>query len=275
MKKPIRLWIFSDDHVGHQLGFTMPGFDRDKEPFGSAALISAWKQRRAIYDWQAEALAGLPPPDILLYNGDAIDGKGQASGGTEQLTLDRQLQVEQAAETIKWRANRRGKKAAIFMSYGTPYHTGKEEDWDDNLASLVRARKIGSVDNLSVRGNVINYRHFLSRSVIPHGRYTALAREKLWNDIWALRGEHPSAGIIIRSHVHYHIFCGGHGYLGLTTPAGQGYGSKFGARMITGTIDVGFLTMDIYGPNELDWQAHIWRRPYKDALEFDETPNAS
>ena len=265
MKNPVRSWVFSDDHCGHAVGFTPPWRDFEKPPQEPEYKAKAWAMRRAIFDWQDQILESLPPPDVVLINGDCVDGKGERSGGTEQHEIDENEQVNMAAEVIKWRANRGSKKARVFMSYGTPYHTGRLQDNETPVAGLVGAEKIGGVDNIDIRGVIINYRHAVSRSIIPHGRFTSLAREKLWNDLWAVRGEYPSADIVIRSHVHYHVFCGTPDWLAFTTPACQGYGSKFGVRQVTGTIDVGFMTLDIYGPGEIDWHAHVWRSPFQEA----------
>jgi len=93
----------------------------------------------------------------------------------------------------------------------------------------------------------------VGRSIIPHGRFTALGRERLWNVLWAEHDEYPKADIIVRSHVHYYGGCFGSNWEAITTPALQGPKTKFGARIATGTVDFGLVWYDIESKR-------IWRR---------------
>ena len=256
MKK--RVLVISDFHSGHVLGLTHPGFDYES---GRKTETAHYQVRRTIWNWYKEKVKSLKP-DIVIMNGDAIDGKGEKSGGTEQITTDRDEQCEMALAGLQ-AIPRRPK---FFMSYGTGYHTGNLEDWEDIIAREIRAEKIGAEDTISVNGLNINYRHHIGRSGIPHGRHTAVAKEKLWNNIWSERGEYPKADVILRSHVHYHNYAGGPGWLAMTTPALQGYGSKYGARRCTGTVDVGIVHFDIKGKDDWTWKAHILRFPAEQPL---------
>jgi len=246
-----RVVVISDLHCGHQIGLTPTGFDPDERPARGARL---WDQRREIWNWFTNKISRVGKIDVLIVNGDAVDGKGPASGGTEQLYIDRNDQVEMAASVINYIGARK-----VLMSYGTSYHTGKQEDWEDAVAREVGAEKIGGEDNVEINGKIINYRHHISRSSVPHGRFTAIAKEQLWNGLWAERGEYPKADIIIRSHVHYHVYCGSSGWLAMTTPGLQGYGSKYGGRRMSGTVDIGFVTITIEKSGEFAWRPVLLR----------------
>ena len=167
MKK--RVLVISDFHSGHVLGLTHPGFDYES---GRKTETAHYAVRRTIWNWYKEKVKSLKP-DIVIMNGDAIDGKGEKSGGTEQITTDRDEQCEMALAGLQ-AIPRRPK---FFMSYGTGYHTGNLEDWEDIIAREIRAEKIGAEDTISVNGLNINYRHHIGRSGIPHGRHTAVAKE--------------------------------------------------------------------------------------------------
>ena len=266
MTRPMNMTVISDLHDGQLVGFTPPSWD-SADPVGSALRQEAWRMRRAIYGWARELIHAMPVPDVLLINGDAIDGKGYMSGGTELITSDRGEQVEMADAAIRdlfYRGNRRPK---IFMSYGTGYHTGKKEDWENQLAVALgsNVEHLAGEGNFDIRGTIFNHKHHIGTSQIPHGRHTAISRDKLWNQLWALRGEFPSADVLIRSHVHYHAFSGNVEGVAMTTPALQGYGSKFGSRIPSGTVDVGFITFEIDNGKQYAWQPHIWRAPFKPA----------
>jgi hypothetical protein len=237
------------------LGLTHPSDDFDD---GTAHYLV----RRTIWEWYKPLVKRLKP-HIVIVNGDAIDGDGKKSGGTEQLTTDRLKQCKMAVKALKAIPG----KPKFFMSYGTGYHTGDDEDFENIIADDIGAVKIGAEDTIDVNGLHINYRHHIGRSGIPHGRHTAVAKEKLWNQIWAERGEYPKADVIIRSHVHYYNYAGGPGWLGMTTPALQGYGSKYGARRMTGTVDVGLVYFDIWSKERWEWKAEILRFPAAEALQ--------
>lgn len=254
-KKRRRVLVLSDFHCGSVIGLTPPEFDDKTEPELKPQL---WNMRRIIWNFFADTVDRMGKIDLLIFNGDAIDGKGEASGGTELLTADRNIQVEMAIAAI----NHVGAEKTL-MSFGTAYHTGKREDWEDGVADGVGADKISGEDNVNVNGCVINYKHHIGRSSVPHGRHTAVAKAKLWNDIWSQRGEYPEANILIRSHVHYFTYCGGSNWLALTTPALQGYGSKYGERRVDGTVDIGLVIFNIARNGEFTWKPVLLRLPLR------------
>lgn len=253
-----RVLVVADFHCGHLVGLTPPGFDADREPQRHREF---YDMRRTIWRWFKRTVTKLAPIDILIVNGDAVDGKGPASGGTEQLYADRNDQAEMAAAVIRTIDAKK-----VVMSYGTSYHTGREEDWEDAVARDVGAEKIGGEDTIDVNGLLINYRHHIGRSSIPHGRHTASAKERLWNVLWAERDEYPKADVLIRSHVHYFGFCGGQDWLALTTPALQGYGTKYGGRRMTGTVDIGAIVFDVTKRGEYKWYPEILKLSMKQPI---------
>ncbi len=245
--------VASDLHCGHQVGLTHPDFDARPQDSRSDAY-HLWKLRRSCWNFVVDKAAQLQPIDLLIVNADCIDGKGDKSGATELITVDRNEQCDMAIAGIE-----QFNAGNTVMSYGTSYHTGVREDFEDQIAKSVGALKIGSHDWVDVNGLVFDYRHHVGSSVIPHGRHTAVARERLWSVLWAERGEYPRGDVIIRSHVHYFAYCGGSDWLAMTTPALQAYGSKFGARRASGVVDYGFVSFDVTSRESYEWREHILR----------------
>jgi hypothetical protein len=246
-----RVLAIGDYHCGHRTGLTPPEFE-------NSGLVDPhhYAIRRTTWDWYEERVKAYKP-QIVIYNGDAIDGKGQASGASELLYADRNVQVDMAVACLKAIPGR----PKIVMSYGTAYHTGKEEDFEDQIADKVKAVSIGGEDVIDVNGLLINYRHHLGSSSVPHGRATAISKEVVWNWLWALRGEYPMADVILRSHVHYNVGAFGPGWLGMSLPALQGYGSKYGGRRMSGTVDVGMAYFNVVSKQEYSWDVDILRYP--------------
>lgn len=251
----MRIVALGDFHSGHVVGLTHPDFDALPSE-NQGVRLQLYRERRSYWNFYAETCKALQPITVAIINGDCIDGKGEKSGGTELIAPDRNEQCEMAIAAIE-----ELHAGAILMSYGTPYHTGVTEDFEDSIAKQVKALKVGGEDVFNANGVLINYRHAIGSSNIPHGRFTALARARLWNVLWAEHGEYPKADIILRSHVHYHDFCGESHWLAMTLPALQGYGSKFGSRIAQGIVNFGLVHFDIENKDEWTWDSHILYKP--------------
>ena len=196
------------------------------------------------------AMDSLKPIDILVANGDMIEGKGESSEGVELITPDRHDQVRMAAEAIEYTEARH-----VRIMYGTRRHVGKEEDFESVLADSLKGMGVTVQGHafMNVNGVNIDVKHKVGSSVIPHGRFTAIARSRMWNVIWNSEHERqPKADILIRSHVHYFGHAGGASWLGVTTPA-LTYNSSYGVRECEGLVDVGMIVFDFDEKGNYEW----------------------
>ena len=249
MPKPKKIVIMADLHCGHRAGLAHPSFQVSAgTPKGKR--IKAFQQEM----WRgfAKMLKSVGHIDLAVWNGDLIDGRGERSGGTELVTTDREEQCDGAVRIIEHVSADKN-----LVSAGTPYHSGQLEDWESSIA-----RAVGTTLNshlfVDANGLVFDVKHKVGGSTIPHGRFTAVARERLWNLIWSGRqGGQPKAAVIVRSHVHYHAYCGQPGYLAMTTPALQAAWTKYGARQCSGTVDFGFVTFTVANKETWSWRSHL------------------
>ena len=250
MKKK-RMAVISDLHCGHIVGLTPPEWQRRTKTEMSNLPRDVVPTQRKMWGQYVAEMKALQPIDYLIVNADCIDGKGEKSGGTELITSDREEQSNMAVQCIKQAQARE----QICMTYGTGYHTGVGEDWERGIAKDVGA-KIGSHEWPQIYGVTFDVKHFVSGSSIPHGRGTGIAKEWVWNMLWAARGEQPKSHVIIRSHVHYCTAIGQpwDNWIALTTPALQAAGTKYGARRRSNTVDLGFIYFDIYEDGTWSWQ---------------------
>lgn len=248
MKKNKRVVIISDLHCGHRVGLTPPPWWFENDESEKQAKIV--RIQREMWNFFASQIDALKPIDILIVNGDAIDGSGHRSGGREQVSTDRLKQCEMAAYVIEYTGAK-----VVRMTYGTPYHSGETEDFESVIGDKLDVDfKIEGHAFPNINGVQFDIKHKIGSSGVPHGRYTALSREKLWNTVWASNDERqPDAGYLIRSHVHYHAKCGNHLWEAITTPALQGFGSIYGVRQCSGVVDVGFLVFDISSEGNVTW----------------------
>lgn len=251
-----RVLVVSDFHCGHEVGLTPPQWNPEYE-------ADHMTQYRA-YMWQqfSRAVDVLRPIDILVANGDLIDGRGEKSGSEELIVLDRLLQAKMAVEVI-----RHCKSPKVFVTRGTDYHVGKEESWESLVGELLGADRVGDVINIDVNGLMFNFRHHIGGSQTPLGRSTPLAREMVWNALWAQHKGFPQADVLVRSHVHYMSFAGFPGQLAMTTPGLQGYGTRYGERRLSGLIDFGFVHFDVTSLADWDWKATVFPFPIPEPVK--------
>lgn len=244
-----RVLICGDLHCGHVAGLTPPGWRINGERF---AALNAM-QRDGWARWLS-IIQDYGPFDVAICNGDLIDGPGERSGGSEEMYADPLEQVEMARACLEPVSPRRG----WWMTYGTAYHTGQRSDYERGVAEHFGA-EIRSHQWIDIDGVVFDVKHHLGSSSVPHARHTAVARDRIWNLLWAREDRQPDAQVYIRSHVHYHNFAGGPDWLGMTLPALQMAHTKFGARRCSGTVDWGVVVFDIEQGGAYRWQPVITR----------------
>jgi hypothetical protein len=243
-----RIVAISDLHCGHEFGLTPPAWQYKSD--GHPRISKAAAFQRALWDFAVDALENLKPIDTLVVNGDAIDGKGDKSGGIEQITTDRLEQGEMAAEFINL-----AEAKQVRLLYGTRYHVGRDEDFEQTLVDKINAKDVNIQGHgfFDVNGCVLDVKHKVGGSSIPHGRHTAISRAHLWNLLWAEHGRQPKANIILRGHNHYFCYAGGADWLAVNLPA-LSYGTSYGIRECDGIVDVGMVAIDIDRVGGWKWQ---------------------
>ncbi len=211
--------IISDLHCGSIYGLTPPEYFKT---YRSSIQREAWDAYISMARrWGA--------PDVLVVNGDAIEGTQSRQGGAELITSDRNVQSDMAVDCIRrWHADE------ILMTYGSKYHVGEQaEDFEYNIAQRVKATIEGRLFFM-LGGMTFDVRHKVGSSSIPHGRATALIREMMWDLMKAAEDTGPKVSVVVRSHVHYHIWIEQPGRVMFTTPALQLSRGRYGARECTG-----------------------------------------
>ncbi|MCP4643090.1 MAG: hypothetical protein GY851_21770 [bacterium] len=254
-----RIAVIGDTHCGALTGLTPPTW-QVRENRKSHTKRNKWAVLQTeIWDNFTRILDSIAPIDIMFHMGDCIDGKGTKSGGTEQITGDMEEQSDMAVAVCD-EVRRHGRDDAFkaIGVYGTGYHVGASEDWENIVAERAGWDKIGAHEWPNVDGFVFDLKHKIGSSSIPHGRHTAIAKDRLWGELWAAEDLTDRAQCYIRGHVHYHQYCGGPDWLALTNPPLQAMGSKFGSRECSGIVHWGLTHFDISPAGELvDWRAHI------------------
>lgn len=195
-------------------------------------------------------------PDLLIVNGDLIDGPGSRSGGTEQVTTDLQVQCTMAAECIElWEPKR------VVAAYGTPYHASfAGQDWERLVMRLLGdGAEIHSHPFIEVNGVMFDVRHYGGRPQLPYTRGTTLGKQWLYNLLWAIREEQPLGRIILRAHIHSAGYVGGYrpDWLAMFQPALQAAATKYGGRQCNTTVDWGIVVFDVTTGGNFAWETKL------------------
>ena len=243
-----RVVLMGDPHCGHYTGLTPPNWmiAKARSPKARAVEEETWKRYR-------DLAKEFNPVDVVVCNGDLIEGKGVRSGGTELLEADMNKQAEMCVEVLdQWKTKK------YFLTYGTPYHTtsGSGEDMEKLVAQKMDCPISGHMF-VEVDGVVFDCKHKVLASQIPWMRHAAVSRERSQNLFWnEMEESQPKADIVVRSHVHYFGYCGGFNWMGVTLPGLQGP-TKFGARQCSGTIHWGLVVVDVEKGRVVGWEPRV------------------
>lgn len=211
------LVVVSDLHVGSRFG-VMP--ERFETVLGQVVEPNA-AQRALLQCWTALATEWREP-DILVVNGDVIDGGARKDAGSVVWSTDLMDQVNAAVELL-----RMFKARSVYLTEGSGYHVKAEgvplEHYVGAALDAVPVGKRGSLTAwpelfLKVRGTTFNFAHHVG---IGTGWYktTPVSREMLLSK---LNAAHKHAcDVIVRSHVHYFCGCEFTTQRGYITPAWQ------------------------------------------------------
>ncbi len=220
--------IISDLHCGSVFGLTPPSHFSSHHKKLQTESWQAYK--KIVNKWRS--------PDVLVANGDLIEGTQSKQGGAELITPDRNVQSEMAVDCLReWGAKQ------IFLTYGTRYHVGEQaEDFEYTIANVLKAKIEGRLF-MQVEGLTFDIRHKVGMSIVPYGRATILLRDLAWDLIREAAGTGPKVDVVVRSHVHYHIWIEQPGKIAFTTPGLQLSRGRFGSRECVGETHWGAIRL--------------------------------
>lgn len=250
--RPVRVLLWGDSHCGSNVGLTPPAYQTKYSPNPQTEehrTLNKWAQlQKECWEWYLDMLTILRPIDRLLYLGDGIDGTGRRCGGTELIYIDRKVQVRMAIEALEV-----VEAKEMTMVYGTPYHVGEAEDFEMDIAQHFDC-KIGGHEWESINGCTFDLKHKQGNCDNP--------TTGLWQQIrdhreWALLEEQPKADVIVRAHTHRFCIIKLEDCIGISIPALQAYGTKFGARQCTRKVQFGLIALDVWADGVIMEHIHI------------------
>jgi predicted MPP superfamily phosphohydrolase len=198
-----RVVLVSDLHCGSIFGLLPDKFKQSDDSIkalnpGQRFLLEVWEH--------ALLMISKIKPNVIIVNGDVIDGLQQAQRGSElalPLIFDqRGAAIELLKPLVKY--------APIYFVQGTEYHDSKAGNAVESVAEdlhAIRYSGLGTgkfskeVLDLDMDGVVLNVAHGIS---VATGFYraTPLDREGIWSALAGKEGKSPKADAVIRAHAH-------------------------------------------------------------------------
>lgn len=197
MKDDLRILFPSDWHLGHEVGFCFPEVIIN-EGTPREYTINASNLQTAIHDGAMDVLKEIGKIDVLVLNGDLVDGVNKHSEGYGIWSCTKEEQIRQAVkfgEIIK----KMGVKE-IYGTKGSAYHCG-----DNICADLEVVQRLGGKFKtshfLTFRDVNFNVAHKIGYTKNDRTKSNAamaelaaaVSNEKVYGNV----------DVIVRSHVHY------------------------------------------------------------------------
>lgn len=251
-----RLLVLADIHSGNPFGLTHPDSQwKDSDDPVRSKIANIQKE---LWDWYDRTTTEIGRVDYVVVNGDAIDGKGKKSGGTQLITTDCLEQGDMAYDVIS-----HAKANQYFMTYGTAYHTGEAEDFEKPIADKLRLLNsekdvpvIWDELRLDVNGVIFDFRHYIDGSASSIvSRNSAILKQQLLEMIRADIAGCQKSDVFIRSHRHQYTDASGifPNTRVFVTPALKVAGEKYG-RVCDGVITVGLILFEVKSKKKWSWK---------------------
>ena len=246
-----KVGIIADSHCGSCSGLTHPDFQWRVIKGGNKERNKFAKMQELMYSWVKDEAKKVGDLDVLVINGDIIEGSGDINRGFELIDNDQLNQVAIAHRTILSLFPCKN----IRVIEGTPYHDGKQESYSKEFARQIQTENWARRDRFRVCGLQFDVRHKVGGGSIPHTAYSGIAKEqmmeKYMTDYYEIE---QNANIIIRSHQHKWRYIEGMfpNSCSFVTPCLKGLGEGYAEREGSGVVDVGFII--VYVKNEFEWK---------------------
>jgi len=230
--------LTADWHVGSETGLSATPKNKVQE-----ALLSKFKECLKLYG----------EPDMLIINGDAIDGDQRKSGGAGLTEGDIREQEKDVIKLIKM-----VKAKEVFLVSGTAYHVGivpSEQKIADMLNDYcnIKATYVRKL-NLTINNWFkLQARHFIGGSNNPAGRATAAGRANMWEVLNAYQTGDKAADLSLFAHVHYYDLHQSAFGTTMVLPCFQAYGTPYGDEKCSGHIDIGMVRLTVCGSEKDGW----------------------
>ncbi len=233
--------IISDMHCGARNGLTPPAYQADKFKALSVPLWAAYK----------DIIDSIGSVDIVICNGDAVDGMGKGNGGIEHSVTNPMEQAEIAIECLDQISFKK-----IYFTAGTGYHVAYNYRYEKPIADNYHTELFDTL-RLDINGCRFNVRHTIGTSQTPYGMATQVYKEVVRIMLDDYENDIDPSDVIIRSHAHQYWEVKRPGKVGIVTPCLQFPDSIYGNKMRSWYYTMGLLSFQVTDDGEFSYKEHL------------------
>ncbi len=245
--------VVSDLHVGSMVSLMPPVVEHD-EGLDSPTLYKQNRIQKWIWGkWQdmIRDVRGLGGVDMVVVNGDAVDGVNYKGKGWGLWSTHIDLQVDGAMDVL----GRIPAREYLIMR-GSNYHVGNNMGAEDVLASRLNLPQAYDDYILEVGGVSFHFTHVIGVSGTGMKSVTQLRRQI--SSALANKHEFGNVDVIVRSHAHYFTYVGDAHTLALVTPCWKARDQYVAQKGLNWNPEIGYIMFHVKG-GEYTWDAHVWR----------------
>lgn len=234
-----------DFHIGNKGSLTLPEVILNADIPSKKEVISANEtQKNIIKIWEG-LCDRYHKPDLLILNGDIVDGRNYHESGLGLWTTDVNQQAETFAELISWLKPRK-----IIGTSGSPYHSERNPCMD--AIAIRRCRTAGGKKAIFRQGyvsaNINGCRvHAMHKTTISKStwqyRATPIARSLVLAEL--AKDTYGHYNVILKSHVHWFAYVGFSSYLGMVLPCWKAYDPFGDTNIEFNDPAVGYVVFEI------------------------------
>jgi hypothetical protein len=250
------LLALGDLHVGNEGAIMPEEIESDPaNPGKSRRHFAQGIQKTLIKKWY-EMVDECPRPDVLLLNGDLIDGKNYKDSGLGVWTTDMHLQAAALADLVKMLKPRQ-----IIATSGSPYHTDRNPNMDRIAVEKCGGTFKGGFASVNFDGLRVYAQHKVSVSKIWQYRTTSIARALVMATL--NEPEYGHYNILLKSHAHYFTYAGFSSSIGMVLPCWKAYDAFGDTNVEFANPALGYVRFDFDG-KDYTFDHHIFHFKVKD-----------
>jgi hypothetical protein len=214
------LLALGDTHVGND-GAVMPEEvnTEDHCPGKNRRHFATEIQKKIIKRWY-DMCDEVKNPDILLLNGDLVDGRNYKGSGMGTWTTDVNLQAKVLSELVKMIKPRK-----IIATSGSPYHCDHNPNMDAIAVEKCGGTFQGGYATISIGEHRVYAQHKVSVSKVWQYRTNGIARALVMATL--NEPEYGHYDVLLKSHAHYFTYAGFTSSLGMVLPCWKAH-DEFG-----------------------------------------------
>lgn len=242
-----RVVCVSDLHTGHPMGLVP-----ERSPVASPDYTPQGHWQDILRSFYYDQVKRYAKPDMVICNGDALDGPGKKNHGMEQLTTDMAIQSDMAYDALEvWHPT-----DGYRLLSGSGYHVDGYGTWERTLADRLGA-SYNNEDYFYVEDVPIHARHYIGVGSNSGTQVGILGGDAIKMLLARESVQYPEARVLLRAHVHTYAFAGTAKWLALTMPCLQLPFSLYGSRIAPKAYDVGLVILDFDRHGGIAWHPEL------------------